>query len=63
MVAPGLIMELLFIFTCFAVIGIADITVVEGQIGIAKDGTTLTTTIGVALNGRNTLQVAVALRQ
>ena len=64
MVGPGLIVQFLLIVlvnisrgvvSSCRIIDIANITVVEGNMSCTEHGTTLTTGIGITLNGRNSL--------
>ena len=69
-VHPGLVDNLLLIalvddrlriISAFGVIHIADVAVVERDVGRAKDGTTLATGVGITLDGRYTIGKGVAI--
>ena len=63
MVSPSLVINLLFILIICRVVSIADIAIVHNQVGSTKDRATLTTAIGITLNGRNAFVEAIVLRQ
>ena len=62
-IAPGLVMEFFFVFRVRCVIIVAYIAIVDHQVGCAKHSTTLTTAIGITLNGRHTFRISQCCRQ
>ena len=63
MVGPCLIIQFLFVLAVFRIVGITDVSIVHNQVGCTKDRTTLTTAIGITLDGRYALIVAIAVGQ
>ena len=62
-VCPCFIVQFLFVLTSLRIVGVTNVSVVHGQVSCTKDGATLTTAIGITLNGRYAFVEAIVAGQ